>query len=75
MRISVKMMGVLKDKTPPDDALQLPEGATVEDALTALDVPRKLVQIVSLNGDLMRDFERVLEENDELTLLAPVAGG
>lgn len=75
MQISVKMMGVLKDKTPPNASLELPDGATIDHALAALDVPRKLVQIVSINGDLIRDFERVLEENDELTLLAPVAGG
>ena len=72
MQISVKMMGVLKDKTPPGDTLELPDGATVDDAL---DVPRKLVQIFSINGDLMRDFDRTLEADDELTILAPVAGG
>ena len=75
MQISIKMMGVLKDKTPPGKTLELPDGATVNDAMDALDVPRKLVQIFSVNGDLMRDFDRTLEADDELTILAPVAGG
>ncbi len=75
MHISVKMMGVLKDKPPPGETLELPEGATVNDAMEALDVPRKLVQIFSINGDLIRDFDRTLEADDELTILAPVAGG
>lgn len=75
MRISVKLMGVLKAKTPANSELNLPHLSTIEDALTALDIEMSRVNAVSINGTIERDLTRILEEDDTLIVLAPVGGG
>ena len=68
-------MGVFKSKTPDGDKLDLPEGATIETALSLLDLPAQRIQLVTINGTLERDLKRTLEPDDEMTVLAPVGGG
>lgn len=75
MEIRVKLMGVLKEKTPAGGKLELEEGSTLRDALVLLDLPPKRVNAVSINGALERDFSRELKPDDELTVLPPVGGG
>ncbi len=68
-------MGMLKDKTPKGGKLTLPEGATIEEALQALDIPVDSVQVFTVNGQLERDRARALSPQDELSILPPVGGG
>jgi sulfur carrier protein ThiS len=75
MRVRVKLMGVLKDKTPADGTCELPEGATVADFLKRMEIPSTSVQVLSVNGSFERNRERVLVDGDELTVLPPVGGG
>jgi sulfur carrier protein ThiS len=76
MKIQVKLMGMLKDRLPPDGAIQLPDGdSTIENALAALGIPVGTVQVFSVNGSIERDLARQLQEGDELTVLPPVGGG
>ena len=74
MRIQLKLMGVLKSKTPAD-GLELPDGATVEDALRALDIASQSVQVFTVNGSLERNRDRALADGDELSVIPPVGGG
>ena len=62
--------------------LDLPEGARVEDALTALRLvagPLAASALVAISGEhvgTVADHEpRTLMENDELLFFSPVAGG
>ena len=75
MIVRLKLMGVLKAKTPEDGQLDLEDGATIEDVLHALDVPVESVQIFTVNGSLERDRGRVLSDGDELSVLPPAVGG
>jgi sulfur carrier protein ThiS len=75
MRIRVKLMGMLKGHTPPGGELELPDGATIADALAALAIDPDTVQVFTVNGVLERDRARVLAENDEFSALPPVGGG
>ncbi|MBP90304.1 MAG: molybdopterin synthase sulfur carrier subunit [Planctomycetaceae bacterium] len=75
MKIQLKLMGVLKDKTPEDGSLELVDGSTVEDTLRALDIDTERVQVFTVNGSLERDRARVLAEGDELSVIPPVGGG
>lgn len=75
MHIRVRLMGMLKDRTPADEGLELDEAATIEDALTALDIPVDSVQVFSVNGSIQRNRDHVLRADDELTVLPPVGGG
>ena len=75
MQVRVKLMGVLKAKSPEGDKLELPDGSTVRQALVVLDISTDRVHVFSINGTLERNLDRRLEPNDELTVLAPVGGG
>ena len=75
MQVRVKLMGLLKAKTPPGGQLDLPDGATVEAALRALDIPGEHIQLVMVNNQPEPDRSRALADDDELLVLAPVAGG
>ena len=75
MEIRVKLMGVLKDKTPPGEKIDLPAGATIADALGVLTIPTESVQVLTINGSLERDQSRALEDEDELSVIPPVGGG
>ena len=75
VQVRVKLMGLLKTKTPPDGKLDVPDGATIEGVLSALDIPATHVQTVFVNGQLEPDRTRPLPPDAELTALAPVGGG
>jgi len=75
MRIQLKLMGVLKDRTPEDGSLELTAGSSVEDALRALAIELDRIQVFTVNGSLERDRGRVLEDGDELSVIPPVGGG
>lgn len=75
MIVQVKLMGVLKAKTPEDDQLQVADGTTIDDVLGALEVPAESVQIFTVNGSLERDRSRVLADGDQLSILPPAGGG
>ncbi len=75
MEIRVKLMGVLRDKTPEGGALQMSENGTIRDALEALEIPLEIAQTFTVNGQLSRDQSLVLSDSDELTVLPPVGGG
>ena len=75
MRVHVTLMGVLKQKTPEGGLLDLSDGANVQAMLEALDISRKQVQVVSINGAFERDLGRMLASGDQVTVLAPVSGG
>lgn len=75
MRIRLKLMGLLKAKTPEGGALDVAEGATIEDVLRTLDIAPHAVLALSVNGRLERDRGRSLVAGDELTVIPPVGGG
>jgi molybdopterin converting factor small subunit len=75
MQVRVKLMGMLKKKTPPNEVLELPDGATLEEAVQALGIRLDSAQVFTVNGQLERNRSRSLADHDELTILPPVAGG
>ena len=75
MIVRLKLMGVLKAKTPQHGQLEIEDKATIEDVLRALDVPVESVQVFTVNGSLERDRSRVLSDGDEVSVLPPAGGG
>jgi molybdopterin converting factor small subunit len=75
IQVRVKLMGMFKEKTPAGGTLELADGATVATALDRLEIPSQSVQLVTLNGQLVRDLNRPIATDDELTILPPVGGG
>ena len=75
MRIRVKLMAALKEKTPEGAVLELPDGSTINDALTAMDVPSNFVHLVMVDNQMERDRGRELTDDDELMVMPPVGAG
>ena len=75
MIIRIKLMGMLKEKTPESGELDMPQDSTIKSVLEALDIPVDSVQVFTVNGSLEQDKGRVLADHDELTVLPPVGGG
>jgi len=75
VHVRVKLMGVLKARTPPGGGLDVAEGATIDDVLHALAIAPQSVQVFTVNGRFERDRGRALAANDELAVIPPVGGG
>jgi molybdopterin converting factor subunit 1 len=81
MRIHVKLFSVLREKAGTDTVLlDLPEGASVAEALVALQqrCPALQPHVENVRLAVHMDFVDptiCLAEGDELTLIPPVSGG
>ena len=75
MQVNLKLMGLLKEKAPSGDVLELPDGATIQDALDLLQIPPESVQVCTVNGGIALDRGRELADGDNLQILPPVGGG
>jgi sulfur carrier protein ThiS len=75
VRIRLKLMGMLKARTPPGGAIEMADGATIDDVLRALDIAPQTVRVFTVNGEFERDRSRVLAPDDELSAIPPVGGG
>ena len=75
MQITVKAMGMYRDRTPEGGVLDLPEDSRLEDVLRALDIPAEHLQVASVNNTIERDLARALAAGDEVTILPTVTGG
>ena len=74
MKVRIQLMGGLKAKAPPENVLELADGASISGALDGLDIAGSQVQVVMHNGRPQANRDTVLAEGDELTVI-PLAGG
>lgn len=76
MEVTVRLFAMLRQRAGRDAvALELPAGARVEDALTALaDVTGGVQCVMAVNREYA-DGGHVLQPGDELALIPPVSGG
>ena len=75
MQIRLKLMGMLKAKTPAGGVLEVADGATIDDVLRALEIAPQTIKVFTVNGLFERNRGRVLAANDELAAIPPVGGG
>lgn len=80
MTIELRLFASLRKQLPPGSPrghcqVELAEGTTIGELLARFDIPRASAQMVLVNGDQDRDFDRVLHDGDVLSIFPPVAGG
>jgi molybdopterin converting factor small subunit len=80
MHIEVKLFANLRKKLPPGSSgskaqLMLADGATIAMLIDHLSIPVELAQMVLVNGEQTREFDRALSEGDTVSIFPPVAGG
>jgi len=77
MKISVILHSYLREKLPAESkgevTLELPDGSSIQDVYTMLDLPRDLV--CALNNQIEQDHKHLLYEDDTLHFFRPAAGG
>jgi molybdopterin converting factor small subunit len=74
MKIKVKLFATLRKFGPEEQEIDLPENATVEDAINLLNLPEKFPLLKIVNGE-HRPPKYLLNDGDELALFPPIAGG
>lgn len=81
MRISVRFFAILRDRAGlPETSMDLPDGATVGDALDRInrqfpDMADQMKRIaLAVNRTYVKSDE-ALRDGDELALIPPVSGG
>ena len=75
MIVKLTLMGGLKAKSPPGNTLEIADGSSIEQILSALDIEPAQVQIVMVNGKPQPNRDTVVDDGAELTVVAPVGGG
>ena len=79
MMIRVKMIANYRKVLPPEAKdgvveLDLPDGATVYDAISRFDIPLTDESVIVLNG-LTVDMDTPLQDGDMVTAFSAIAGG
>jgi molybdopterin converting factor small subunit len=79
MMIRVKMIANYRDALPAGHKhgvieLDVPDGATVFDAVSRFDIPLNDESVIVLNG-LTVDLNTPLQEGDTVTSFSAIAGG
>lgn len=77
MQVKVRVTGHLIDLCSVDE-VELPEGASVADAVAALGIPPEQVGLVSVDGQAVSKARRdstLLADGNEMVVMAPLTGG
>ena len=76
MKIKVRLMGMLKEKEPIGNELEIEAAtSTINEILTRLGVDATGIHVFTVNGSLVRDKQFELGDGDDLTVFPPVGGG
>ncbi|HCK76093.1 MAG TPA: thiamine biosynthesis protein ThiS [Gammaproteobacteria bacterium] len=77
MQIKVRVTGHLIDLCSVD-VVELPEAASVDDAIGLLGIPLNQVGLVSVDGQAVPKARRgatMLSEGNQIVVMAPLTGG
>ena len=77
MIINLTFYGLLREKLPRESrgkvAIDLPEGSTIRQVISKLDLTGQLV--FSVNGQITYDQTFPLKDGDEMSIFNPTGGG
>ena len=77
LEIHLQLYSILREKLPPESngqaALQLHDGAILQNLLDKLDITRKVV--ISVNEDHESDMGRQLQDGDQVKIFSSISGG
>jgi molybdopterin converting factor small subunit len=80
MQIRVKLMATLRSKLPAGASagvaqLDVPPGSSVAAVLELLGIQGGHIHLVTINGEMEPDRNRLLQDGDDIVVFPPVAGG
>ena len=74
MKVKIKLFATLRKFGPDEQEVDLPENATIGDAINLLNLPKEIPLLKIVNGE-HRPPKHPLKDGDELALFPPIAGG
>ena len=74
MKVKIKLFATLRKFGPEEQEVDLPENATIGDAINLLNLPKEIPLLKIVNGE-HRPPKHRLKDGDELALFPPIAGG
>ena len=80
MQVRIKLMAALRSKLPATGSagaaqLDVPAGSSVAAVLERLGIPSAHIHLVTINGEMEPDRNRLLQDGDDIVVFPPVAGG
>jgi molybdopterin converting factor small subunit len=80
MQVRIKLMAALRSKLPADASagvvqLDVPPGTSVAAVLERLGIQSGHIHLVTINGDMEPDRDRMVRDGDAIVVFPPVAGG
>lgn len=74
MTVTLKPLGMLKNYTGGQEAVDAPAGQTVRQAIAALGIPPEVIALVIVN-DAQQTKDYRLQDGDVVKLIAVIGGG
>ncbi len=79
MKIRILLFGILRNSFSDHDPVhgmevEIPEGSTVGDLISGMDLPAKKIGMVSMDGHLVKAGD-LLKENSVVRVFQPIFGG
>ena len=74
MKVKIKLFATLRKFGPEEQEVDLPENATIGDAINLLNLPKEIPLLKIVNGE-HRPPKHRLKDGDDLALFPPIAGG
>lgn len=74
MNVKVKLFASLRTLGPDEQVLELPDQMTIEEVVQLLRIPSTVRLLRIVNGE-HRPPDYRLQDNDDLALFPPIAGG
>ena len=75
MPVTLRPIGHLKSMVDNQTEITVPDGISVREALTLIQVPSELVALVVINGIHTTDKDTILKDGDVVKLMAVIGGG
>jgi molybdopterin converting factor small subunit len=74
MKVNVKLFASLRTFGPDEQVLELPDQTTIDEVVQLLKIPATIRLLRIVNGE-HRPADYRLQDNDDLALFPPIAGG
>ena len=74
MQIKVRLFATLRENREKEMIMDLAQGATPKDIIERLNILEKEAAIILVNGRGAK-LDKVLEDNDTVSIFPPVGGG
>lgn len=74
INVKVRLFANLRENRDKEIMIELGEGSTIKDIIEILNISREDAAILLVNG-LGAELDKILEDNDTVSIFPPLGGG